>query len=182
MAGVNSATSATRVQPPQAATKKTETVMWLNPLDLKGNDPSTLTAHDATQTSARFGLSGLLVKSTITGNQCLTGEGKSVDMGVSVPPGYVVEGVRIAYESSSPKTKIEQIRISQLNDPPTTATVRMDETPPAYTGGPTTVTVKASFGKIDPKNGALELNLFTTFANTDDSIIIRGVGLILKKI
>jgi len=183
--------AAPRAIAPTAAPKK-QLVTWLDPLAFRAGDPSLKTSFNAVNSGVGSGLSGLQVKSSTIGDEAWSlkcdgswgnGGNKVIEMGAAVPPGYVVLGVKVQYESSSAKSAISQIRLSQVNeDNPTSAMVVMDETPPKYTGGPTTVTSIGSFGKIDPSKGQLMLSLRTNFGDTKDTIVIRSVGLILEKI
>ncbi len=156
--------------------KKTK-VMWLNHLDLLPGDPSVKTSFAALQ-SLTGGLSGLNIKSTTTGDTGIPGGNKVVEMGVPTIPGYTIVGVKVCYELSSPKSHITQIRLSQLQNPPSTALVMLDDGTAHTNKGPVCVTSTPT--SIDPQKGAVRLSLRLDIGNTADVIVIRGVGLILK--
>lgn len=146
--------------------------MWLNHTALRPGD-STMSTTFAGNSTVGGGLSALEITSSSTGGG--VPPYKTVAMAVEVPPGFVVTGVRIAYQNSSAASYIRQVRLAQLQDPPSTALVLLDDgtalTSTAATYADTTTTV------INPTSGALYLTLFVTFAATTDKIAIRGIGL-----
>lgn len=157
--------------------KKDTRIMWLNHLDLLPGDPSVKTSY-AYLRSLIGGLNGLNIKSTTTGDTGIPGGNKVVAMGVPTIPGYTIVGVRVCYELSSPKSHITQIRLSQLQNPPSSALVMLDDGTDLTNKGPVCVTSKPT--SIDPQKGAVRLSLRLNFANTSDVIVIRAVGLVLK--
>ena len=157
--------------------KKNTRIMWLNHLDLLPGDPSVQTSY-AYLRSLTGGLNGLNIKSTTTGDTGIPGGNKVVAMGAPTIPGYTIVGVRVCYELSGSKSYITQIRLSQLQNPPSSALVMLDDGTDLTNKGPVCVTSKPT--SIDPQKGAVRLSLRLNFGNTSDVIVIRAVGLILK--
>src|SRR5262249_3160353 len=125
------------------------------------------------------GLAGLVVESTTTGEDALGGGNKVVWMAVDVPPGFHVEGVRVCYELSDARSFISQIRLAQVQDPPATALVLLDDATDQVDPGPTCVDSSAT--DIAPPFGALLLSFRVNFGDVSDKIVIRGVALHLKR-
>ena len=157
--------------------KKDTKIMWLNHLDLLPGDPSVKTSY-AYLRSLTGGLNGLNIKSTTTGDTGIPGGNKVVAMGAPTIPGYTIVGVRVCYELSSSKSHITQIRLSQLQNPPSSTLVMLDDGTDLTNKGPVCVTSKPT--SINPQKGAVRLSLRLNFANTSDVIVIRAVGLVLK--
>jgi len=152
-------------------------LMWLDHLDLLSGDDSVSTTVDATTSGIGGGLSGLVIGSDTTGDIGDSGGIKVVWMAVEVPPGYTVVGVRVGYELSDPGSYIDQIRLDQVQDPPSTALVLLDDATPLTDPGP--IFVDSAPTSIDPAVGPLQLNLRVNFGSTDDTIVVRGLGLYL---
>ncbi len=159
------------------AHKKNPRIMWLNHLDLLPGDSSVKTSY-AYLRSLTGGLNGLNIKSTTTGDTGIPGGNKVVAMGVPTIPGYTIVGVRVCYELSSSKSYITQIRLSQLQNPPSSATVMLDDGSDLTNKGPVCVNSKPT--SINPRKGAVRLSFRLNFGNTSDVIVIRAVGLILQ--
>ena len=152
-------------------------VMWLNHLDLLPGDSSVQTSFTAVS-SMVGGLSGLNIQSTTTGDIGIQGGNKVVEMGVPTIPGYTIIGVRVCYELSDPRSFITQIRLAQLQNPPSSALVMLDDGTDFINKGPVCVTSAAT--SIDPQKGAVRLSLRLNFGSTSDVIVVRGIGLVLK--
>ncbi len=152
-------------------------VMWLNHLDLLPGDPSVKTSFSALK-SLTGGLSGLNIESTTTGDTGLPAGNKVVEMGVPTIPGYTITGVRVCYELSSTRSFITQIRLAQLQNPPASALVKLDDARDLTAKGPVCVTSAPT--SIDPADGAVRLSLRLNFGSTSDVIVIRAVGLVLQ--
>jgi len=163
---------------PQAVKAQDATVMWINHLDFLPGDPSAVTSFNAVSSGIGGGLSGLVITSTTTGEDAEGGGNKVVEKGVQVPPSYLVTGVRVCYELTSAESFISQIRLAQLQDPPGTASVLLDDATDQKATGPTCVDTVPSV-EINPASGALRLSLRVNFGNTADAIVLRGVGLSL---
>jgi hypothetical protein len=67
------------------------------------------------------------------------------------------------------------VRLAQVQDPPASALVLLDDPTDHTAVGPVCVDIKSP--TIDPAEGALLLDLRVNFGNTSDLIAIRGVGL-----
>ena len=87
-------------------------VMWINHLDLLPGDPSVFTSFNAVQSG------GLVVQSNTTGEIAQGGGNKVVHTALQVPPDYIIKRVRVCYELSNSRSFISQIRLSQLQNPP----------------------------------------------------------------
>lgn len=84
----------------------------------------------------------------------------------------------MSYEWSAGATShIDQIRLAQVQNPPSTALVRLDDATVQPSPGPVCVDSTAPATSIDPSLGALLLSLRINFAITTDILVLRGVGL-----
>ncbi len=166
-----------------------QTIYWLNHLDFLPGDPSVTTSFRAVSCPGVGGLSGLAINSSTTGEIGIPAGNKVVQKGVPLPPDFLVRGVRVCYEvqeTSSNETFISQIRIAQLGDPPFFALVRLDDGTDLTDDGPVCVNSEAPVGgpvEANPAGleGAIRLSLRVNFGDTDDTICLRGVGLLLCK-
>ena len=123
-------------------------------------------------------MSGLVITSTTLGEIADGGGNKVVEMGLQVPPWYLVKGVRVCYELTSQLSYISQIRIAQLQLPPSSALVLLDDGTNLTDMGPVCIDSAAPDGGcIDPAKGGLRLDLRVNFGDLADKIVIRGVGL-----
>jgi len=157
------------------ATKpSSKSILWINPLVLQAGDPTVKTSFNAINSGVGGGLSGLIIESTTTGDTS-GGGNKVVETGIQVPPSYFVKGVRVCYESSSKGSFISQIRLAQVQDPPSSAIVRLDDGTDLTNPGPVCVDSQAT--SVDPTTGAVLLSLRLNFGNTADRIVIRALGL-----
>ena len=159
----------------QGRDKKRDVVMWVNPLDLLPGDASVTTTFDAVSSGVGGGLAALVVHSSTSGENGSSGGNKVVWMGLEVPPGWRITGVRVCYELTNKRSFISQIRLDQLQDPPKTAIVLLDDGTDLTNAGPVCVDSKAA--DIDPAAGAVFLSFRVNFGNVADLIAIRGVGL-----
>jgi hypothetical protein len=164
-----------------AATPKS--ILWLNHFALLPGGNELTVSFNSSNSGVGSGLTGLVISSSTTGDTFTTGGGnKDVQMAAEVPPNYTVKKVRVCYEVSStiPATPsfITQIRLAQVQDPPSSAVVLLDDGTQLTAPGPVCVTSKAT--TIDPRLGSLLLNLRLNFGNTADKIVIRGIGLQVK--
>jgi hypothetical protein len=153
-------------------------VMWINPLALLPGDASVTTSFNAITSGVGGGLSGLVVHSSTTGETASGGGNKVVHVGLQVPPGYLIRGVRVCYELSNARSFISQIRLSQVNDPPANASVRLDDGTDRTSPGP--VCIDSAPTNVNPALGAVELDLRVNFGNTSDRIVVRALGLHLS--
>jgi hypothetical protein len=150
-------------------------ILWVNPLDLLPGDGSVTTSFDYVNSGVGGGLAGLVVRSSTTGENAASGGNKVVWMGLEIPPGWRVRGVRTCYELSGQRSFISQVRLSQLQDPPATASVLLDDATDLTNTGP--VCVDSQQADIDPAVGAVFLSYRVNFGDVGDRIVIRGVGL-----
>ena len=153
--------------------------MWINHLDLVPGDPSVLTSFNAVNSGVGGGLSGLIIMSSTTGDTATGGGNKVVEKGLQVPPGYLITGVRICYELSNQRSFIDQIRLAQVQDPPSSALVRLDDATHLTNAGP--VCVNSAPTTIDPELGAVRLDLRVSFGDISDKIVVRAVALHLER-
>jgi hypothetical protein len=163
----------------EAVAGNAEVVMWMNHLALLPGDASVKTSYNAVNSGVGTGLSGLVIGSTTTGDTAQGGGNKVVQMGLEVPPGYLVKGVRIAYQNSNVRSYITQVRLSQLQTPPSTALVLLDD--PTLLNAAGAVYASSAATSINPSKGSLVLDLRVNFGDTSDLIAVRGVGLLLQK-
>jgi hypothetical protein len=150
-------------------------VMWIDHFSLLPGDPSVMTSFNAVNSGVGGGLTALVVHSSTTGEIAQGGGNKVVHTALEVPPHYDVVGVRICYELTSKRSYISQVTIAQVQNPPGTANVLLDDPTNHTNPGPVCVDVKSP--TIDPRPGALLLSLRVNFGNTADRIAIRGVAL-----
>lgn len=172
------ADASTKASEPIRPPKKT--VMWINHFDLLPGDPSVTTTFNAISSGVGGGLTGLVIHSSTTGENAQNGGNKVVHMGLEVPPGYLIKGVRVCYELSSKKSFISQIRLAQVQNPPSSAVVRLDD--PTDQTNPEPVCVDSAATSVDPSTGAVLLSLRVNFGNTADLIVVRALGLILATV
>ncbi len=152
-------------------------LVWINHLDLTPGDPTVLTSFSSTNSGVGTGLSGLIIQSTTLGDIDSQGGNKVLEMGLQVPPHFAVSSVRVCYESSSSASYIDQIRLSQLQDPPSTALVKLDDGTALTNPGPICVDSAAASAPVDPTQGAIRLDLRVFFGSLTDKIVVRGLGL-----
>jgi hypothetical protein len=150
-------------------------IMWIDPLDFLAGDPSVNTSFNAVTSGVGGGLSGLIIQSTTTGDTATGGGNKVVEKGLQVPPGYLIEGVRVCYELSNARSFITQIRLAQVQDPPSSAMVRLDDATKQTNPGP--VCVDSQPTSVDASAGGMLLDLRVNFGDTSDRIVVRAVGL-----
>lgn len=153
-------------------------VMWIDHLSLLPGDPSVTTSTNAVNSGVGGGLAALVVHSSTTGDEAQGGGNKVVWTALEVPPGYEVVGVRICYELTNERSFISQVRLAQVQNPPATASVLLDNATGWKAVGPLCVNITSS--SINPTPGALLLDLRVNFGNVSDKIAIRGVGLLLS--
>jgi hypothetical protein len=168
---------------------RAEEPYWLNHLDFLPGDSSVQTDFNAVNSGVGGGLSGLIINSTTTGEDAIGGGNKVVQKGVPVPPVFSITGVRVCYEvdneddptNVAEPTFISQIRLAQLDDPPDAALVLLDDGTDLTDPGPLCVdSAMPGGGPIDPVPGGLRLSLRVNFGSTDDTIVVRGVALLVE--
>ncbi len=168
-----------RKHEPGEGKEKRAQLMWINHFELLPGDESVKTSFDAVTSGVGGGLTGLVITSTTTGEVAVSGGNKVVHMAVEVPPGYVVHSVRVGYELTSSASFISQIRLAQVQDPPATAIVLLDDGTDQTDVGPKDVDSAST--SIDAAAGPLLLSLRTNFGSTSDRIVVRSLGLHLTE-
>ena len=137
-----------------------------------------MTSFNAISSGVGGGLTGLVIESTTTGENAAGGGIKVVHMGLQVPPGYSIRGVRVCYELSSKRSFISQIRLDQVQTPPSSSIVLLDDATDQTNPGP--ICVDSAATTVDPSAGEVLLSLRVNFGNTSDKIVIRALGLHLS--
>ena len=171
----------TKKASPKATKKDTttprprKTIMWVNHFDLLPGDPSVTTTFNAINSGVGGGLTGLVIQSSTTGENAQGGGNKVVHMGLQVPPGYSIRGVRVCYELTNKRSFISQIRLAQVQTPPQSALVLLDDGTDQTNPGP--ICVDSAATNIDPTAGEVLLSLRVNFGNTADKICVRALGL-----
>lgn len=163
------------VAAPKANPHQPGGLMWIDPLDLLPGDPSVHTSFNAIDSGVGSGLAGLIVTSSTTGDTAPGGGNKVIETGVDVPPGYRVTGVRVCYQVSAATTFLDQIRLAQVQNPPSSANILLDDATHQPTPGP--VCVNSMPTSIDASAGGLFLSLRLDFGNTADEFVLRSLGL-----
>ena len=153
-------------------------IMWINHLDFLAGHPSVVTSFNAVNSGVGSGLSGLIIMSTTIGDT-VEGGNKVVEKGLQVPPGFLITGVRVCYELSNARSFIDQIRLAQLQDPPSKALVLLDDATHQTNPGP--VCIDSTSTTVNPALGEVRLNLRVNFGDTSDRIVVRAVGLHLSR-
>jgi hypothetical protein len=155
--------------------KSRHIIMWIDPLDFLAGDSSVNTSFNAVSSGVGGGLSGLIIQSTTTGDTGSSGGNKVVEKGIQVPPGYLLTGVRVCYQLANARSFITQIRLAQVQNPPSSATVLLDDATDQTNAGP--VCVNSQPTSIDPGIGGVLLSFRVNFGDTSDRIVVRAVGL-----
>jgi hypothetical protein len=157
-----------------------ENVLWLNHFALLPGGPELAVSYRSTSSGVGGGFTGLVVTSTTTRDTFRDGGNKVVQMAVGVLPlkAVRVTGVRVCYELTNSRSFITQIRLAQVQDPPSSATVLLDDGTNHTRVGPVCVNTTPAV-QIDPNVGSLLLSLRVNFGDTSDKIVIRALGLIL---
>jgi hypothetical protein len=156
-------------------TPATPALMWINHFDLLPGDPSVVTSFNAVSSGVGGGLTGLVIQSTTTGEDATPGGNKVVHTGLQVPPGNTISGVRVCYELSNERSFISQVRLAQVQDPPSMALVLLDDATDLVARGP--VCVDSAPASVDPEAGQVLLSLRVNFGDTGDRIVVRALGL-----
>ncbi|HWO99568.1 MAG TPA: hypothetical protein VNL74_02940 [Methylococcus sp.] len=156
-------------------------VMWVNHFDLlSGDEDNVHTSHDSTSSGVGGGLTGLVITSDTTGEVFPDGGNKVVHMALDLPKQTKITGVRVCYELSSTGSFISQIRLAQVQNPPSSAVVMHDDGTDLTDPGPICVSSNVAGPAIKAQKGPVLLSLRLNFGNTADKIVIRGLGLLVK--
>jgi hypothetical protein len=154
--------------------------MWVNHYDLMPGGDELTTSYHSTSSGVGSGLTGLVIESTTTGETFVDGGNKVVHMALDLPKQTKIKGVRVCYELSDPRSFISQIRLAQVQDPPSTAVVLIDDSTDLTDQGPACVNSEIVKPAIKSKFGSVLLSLRLNFGNVADKIVIRGLGLMVK--
>jgi hypothetical protein len=159
-------------------------VQWVNHFDLLSGDPSvTTTSSLSTNSGVGSGLTALVITSKTTGDVDSDGGNKVVQMALELQPKTRIVGVRLCYELSDPGQNgsyIDQIRLAQIQNPPSSAIVLLDDGTVQDASGPTCVNSALASPAIKAKNGSVLLSLRVNFSNVADKIAVRAVGLLVN--
>jgi len=153
--------------------------MWIDHLVFLPGDPSVKTAFNAVNSGVGSGLSGLVITSSTVGDQAQGGGNKVVQTALQVPPGFDIVSVRVCYENSNSRSFISQTRLAQVQNPPSSAIVLLDDPTHLNGAGPHCVDSQSTLAK--PENGSVLLDLRLNFADTSDKIVLRAVGINLAR-
>jgi hypothetical protein len=153
--------------------------MWIDHLVFLPGDPSVQTSFNAVSSGVGSGLSGLIITSSTLGDVAQDGGNKVVETALEVPPGFQIVSVRVCYENSNPRSFITQTRLAQVQNPPSTAIVLLDDPTHLNAAGPVCVNSQPTL--VNPAKGSVLLSLRLNFGDTTDKIVLRAVGLNLVK-
>jgi hypothetical protein len=151
-------------------------ILWVNHFDLLPGDPSVVsTSANSTTSDVGGGLTGLVITSTTTGEIDSFDGNKVVHMALDLPRSTKIGGGRVCYELTSSSSFISQIRLAQVQDPPSSALVLLDDSTDLVDPGPTCVDSEPTL--IRSRDGSVLLSLRVNFGDVDDRIVIRALGL-----
>ncbi len=156
-------------------------IMWVNHLSLLPGDSTVVnTSFNSTSSGVGSGLTGLVTQSSTVGEIDSFGGNKVVHMALDLPKQTKIKGVRVCYELSNPRSFISQIRLAQVQDPPSSAVVFLDDGTDLTDPGPVCVNSEIVKPAIKSKFGSVLLSLRLNFGDIADKIVIRAVGLLVK--
>jgi len=154
-------------------------VQWVNHFDLLPGGSEITTTYNSTTSGIGGGLTGLVIQSSTTGDTFTTGGNKVVHMALELAEDTRIKGVRVCFESTNPAgTYIDQVRLAQIQDPPATALVKLDDPTPLTNPGP--VCVDSAKTSINSSNGSVLLSLRVNFGDVQDAIVVRALGLYVQ--
>ena len=164
------------LQTAMAAPPAGRPIMWVNHFDLLPGDPSVVsTSANSTSSGVGGGLTGLVITSTTVGEIDSFGGNKVVHMALDLPKKTKIKRVRVCYELSSKSSFISQIRLAQVQNPPSSALVLLDDGTDLVDPGPTCVDSAPT--TVRSQNGSVLLSLRVNFGSIDDKIVVRAIGL-----
>lgn len=149
-------------------------IMWIDHFSFLPGDPTVITSNNAISSGVGGGLTGLVIKSTTLGE--VSNGNKVVHRALEIPPGYLIKGIRVCYELSSVKSYISQIRLAQIQNPPSSAAVMLDDPTDLTNKGP--ICVNSQPTSVDPSKGSILISFRVNFGDVLDKIVIRAVGLL----
>jgi len=153
--------------------------VWINYLGFLSGDTSVLTTtYRSTNSGVGTGLGGLIVQSSTVGAVDSFGGNKVISTGLEVPPHMSIAGVRVCYEWSAAATShITDIRLAQLQNPPSTALVKLDDATIQPSLAPVCVDSTTLVTPLDASLGQVTLDLGINTGNVADKLVLRGVAL-----
>jgi hypothetical protein len=170
IAGVGVALAALLAVAPQASAQLPRTsVHWIN-IGTLAPASSGVTVEPDTS------VFGVFFRSSVAGDS------QWVETGVPVPPGFLVDGVRLCYElQRGSRSFVSQIRLAQINNPPVNATVMLDDGTDLTQPGPVCVNSELARTPIVPDAGALLFSLRGNFGAAGDRIRLISAALLLER-
>lgn len=158
-----------------------EHIQWVNHFDLLSGDLRDLTTtYNSTNSGVGGGLTGLVIQSKSLGDTFPSGGNKVVQMALELPKETKITGVRVCYENSSDHSFISQVRLAQVQNPPSKAVVRLDDPTHLNASGPVCEDSALATPAVKSKKGPVLLSLRIDTGDIHDKIVIRGLGLIVK--
>jgi len=158
-------------------------VQWVNHFDLLSGDPSvTQTSSLSTNSGVGGGLTALVITSTTPGDIDSFGGNKVVQMALELQPHTRIRNVVVCYELTSANSYIDQVRLAQIQNPPATALVLLDDGTHLTNVGPVCVTSAGT--SINSDDGSVLISLRVFFGTpaggpSTDKIAVRALGLVV---
>ena len=103
-----------------------------------------------------------------------------MQMALELPKETKIKGIRVCYENSSDHSFISQVRLAQVQNPPSKAVVRLDDPTHLNASGPVCEDSALATPAVKSKKGPVLLSLRIDTGDIHDKIVIRGLGLIVK--
>jgi hypothetical protein len=147
-------------------------LLWINHSDTRPREAHNLATSNGTPIGTT---SGFVIRPTMTGTD------RVLEQGLQVPPGFGIRKVAICYQLSHPQSFISHIKLTQLITPDSSAEVLSDDDNKMSTSA-TCVDSTEATTLVDPRQGAVRLNLGVTFTSITHLIVIRAIGLYLEPI
>ncbi len=151
-----------------------DTIQWINHLDFRPGHPVVQTSFNAVNPGT------LVVRSTTLGDIVPGGGNKVIEMSLQVPPRHLLKGVRICYRTTNRRTYITQTRLAQLQNPPASWLVRLDDPTNHNSLAPVCENSLEVPTAINPVAGSIRFPLRFYFGSVSDSVVIYAVGLWLQ--
>lgn len=159
-------------------------IMWINHFGMvSGNASELRTTANSTTSGIGSGLTGLVVQpgpQAIPGDKFSDGGNKVLQTALVLPKNTQISRVRVCYENTSSFSYITEVGLIQVEDPPSTGVVKLDDKTNLTSTAPICVNTSAARPAIKSKSGPVLLVIRFNMANPDDKIVIRGLGLIVK--
>jgi hypothetical protein len=150
-------------------------IQWVNHFALLPGGSEITTSFNSTNSGIGGGLTGLVIESSTVGDTFTPAGNKVVHMALELKKNTHIRGVRVCYESTDAGTYIDQIRLAQVQDPPASALVLLDDATHLTNPGPICVDSAKTF--IKSSDGSVLLSLRVWFGDVQDAIVVRALGL-----